>query len=62
MPCSELPSSVWASGDKNPDVPSFDGILPPQFIILIVGIKIEFNSKGKGRILLKVVKKPQNKS
>lgn len=48
MPCSELPSSVWASGDKNPDVPSFDGILPSQFIILIVGIKIELNSKEKG--------------
>lgn len=40
--------AVWLSGDKSPDVPSFDGVLPSQFIILIVGIKRELGLREVG--------------
>lgn len=40
--------AVWLSGDKSPDVPSFDGVLPSQFIILIVGIKKELGLQEVG--------------
>lgn len=40
--------AVWLSGDKSPDVPSFDGVLPLQFIILIVGIKRELGLRELG--------------
>ena len=39
---------MWLSGDKTPDVPSFDGVLPSQFIILIVGIKRELGLQEVG--------------
>lgn len=47
--CRALKSpAVWLSGDKTPDVPSFDGVLPSQFIILIVGIKRELGLQEVG--------------